>query len=76
MGESDDKLTKVSNGKGDMFDRVIKAIKEVGVPTVALAAFIAYFWFVGVKTNEHLSQGTKVIERAVSVLERLEKKLP
>lgn len=51
-------------------------ISKVGVPTAALAAFIAYFWFVGVKTNEHIAQGQKIMERAVTVIERLEKKLP
>lgn len=43
MGESDDKLAKVTVGKGDPFDRALRAIQTVGFPIV-VAAFLLWEW--------------------------------
>lgn len=76
MGESDDKLNKVILSKGDIFDRVVRFIKEVGFPMAVCIAMFCYFWTVGRATNDYLSRGTSIMERAISVIERIEKKLP
>ncbi len=60
---------------GDIFDRVTRFIKEVGFPIAVAAVFLAYMWFVGIKTNEHLAKGSEIQLRSIQVLERLEKKL-
>lgn len=73
MGDSD---TFSKPGKGDVFDRITRFIKDVGFPVAVAAALMAYMWFIGAKTNEHLAKGSDIMERAVRIIERLEKKLP
>ena len=75
MGESDDKLAKVIS-RADLFDRGTRFIKEVGFPMACAIMMFAYFWFVGRATNDFLARGTTIMERAISVIERMEKKLP
>ena len=62
--------------QGDLFDRLVKFIREVGFPIAVATALIAYMWFVGSKTNDHLSKGAAIMDRAVNVIERLERKIP
>ena len=66
--------TKVSR-PSDVFDKVTRFIKEVGFPIAVAAVLIAYMWFIGSKTNEHLSKGSEIMIRAVNVLEKLERKV-
>ena len=76
---SSDTLQKVSTDRryqGDIFDRLVKFIREVGFPIAVATALIAYLWFVGSKTNEHLAKGSGIMDRAINVIERLERKLP
>jgi len=75
MGESDATLTKVS-GKGDILDRAIRAIRDVGFPMAVTLILLAYMWFVGRSTNDYMARGTSIMERAVNIIEKLEKKLP
>ena len=60
----------------DTLDRMTRFIKDVGFPVAVATALICYLWFVGSKTNEHLAKGSAIMERAVDVIERLERKLP
>lgn len=73
---SDPANTKVAVGKGDMFDRVTRFIKDVGFPMAIAIAMFAYFWWVGRATNDYMARGTSIMDRAINILERLEKKLP
>ena len=75
MAESDPANSKVIL-KGDIFDRCVRFIKEVGFPMAVAIAMFAYFWMVGRATNDYLARGTTIMDRAISVIERLEKKLP
>lgn len=45
MGESDDKLTRVTNGngRGDLVDRVVRVIQTVGFPIV-VSGFLLWEW--------------------------------
>lgn len=43
MPESDSANPKVMNGRGDTFDRVLRAIQTVGFPIV-VAGFLLYEW--------------------------------
>lgn len=76
MAESDPANTKVVVSRADLFDRVTKFIRDVGFPMAVAIAMFAYFWNVGRATNDYLSRGTAIMERAIAVIERLEKKLP
>ncbi len=72
-------LPRVSTDRryqGDLFDRLVKFIREVGFPIAVATALIAYMWFIGSKTNDHLSKGSAIMERTVNVLERMERRLP
>lgn len=62
--------------KGDWLDRASRFIKDVGFPIAVAVALMAYMWFVGAKTNEHLAKGSDIMERAIKIIERVEKKLP
>lgn len=74
MGDTD-AVKPEGSGKMDMFDRATRFIKDVGFPmTVAIAMFV-YFWHVGRATNDYMARGTAIMERAVSVIEKLEKKI-
>lgn len=64
-----------TRAQSDLFDRVTRFIKEVGFPIAVATALIAYLWFVGSKTNEHLAKGAEIMSRAINVLERLERKV-
>lgn len=55
------------NGKGDWFDRVVRAIKDLGFPIVVCGVLLFHQY----STGEQLKQ---IMARAVAVLERLEKK--
>lgn len=74
MSESD--VIRGANSKSDYLDRLTKFIKEVGFPMAVAIAMFCYFWFVGKATNDYLSRGTTIMDRAISVIERMEKKLP
>jgi hypothetical protein len=60
----------------DLFERFTRFVKEVGFPIAVATACFAYMWFVGVKSNEHMARGQALFERALTVLERLERKIP
>jgi len=75
MGDSD-VLGQKPKVNGDLFDRAVRFIKEVGFPMAVAIAMFAYFWMVGRATNDYLSRGTHIMDRAISVIERMEKKLP
>lgn len=76
MAESDAANTKVTNGKGDVFDRLTRFIRDVGFPIAVAIGMFVYFWQVGRATNDYLAKGTAIMDRAISVIERMEKKLP
>jgi len=59
----------------DIFDRVVRFISQVGFPIAVAGALIAYLWFIGAETNKHLARGSEVMNRAINVLERFERKL-
>lgn len=61
-------------GPPDTFERITRFIKDVGFPVAVATALICYMWFVGSKTNEHLAKGAGIMDRAINVLERLERK--
>lgn len=65
-----------SRTPSDMFERAQRFIKEVGFPIAVATACFAYMWFVGIKANEHMTRGNQIVERALNVLERLERKMP
>lgn len=73
MSDSDTMTKGV--GRGDMFDRITKFIRDVGFPMAVAIAMFAYFWVVGRATNEYMARGTAIMERAVGVIEKLEKKI-
>jgi len=86
VSKDSDRITPHANGgngvgsdarsRGDLFDRVTRFIKEVGFPIAVAAALIAYMFFIGSKTNEHLAKGSEIMTRAVQVLEKMERRLP
>ena len=59
----------------DTLERITRFIKDVGFPVAVATALICYLWFIGNKTNEHLSKGAGIMDRAINVLERLERKV-
>ena len=69
MGESDDKLTKVTNGRVGIpiLDGVVKLIKELGIPS-ALLVFGAYEWHVTGKEVVSLLSENKAMMSEVRTL--------
>lgn len=59
----------------DTLERITRFIKDVGFPVAVATALICYLWFIGSKTNEHLAKGSGIMDRAINVLERLERKV-
>lgn len=73
---SSDPSLRIPGQKPDLLDRLVRAIRDVGFPIVVAVSLIAYLWFVGTHTNDHLAKGAEIMKRAVEVLERLERRLP
>lgn len=73
MSDSDDKLTKVTNGKTGIpiLDGIVKLIKELGIPA-ALIAFGAYEWHVtGKEIIALLAENKQVMTETKDLLKEL-----
>lgn len=60
MGESDGTLARVASGKGDTFDRILRAIQTVGFPIV-VAGFLLYEWHSVVRQLQDTMTEVKVL---------------
>lgn len=63
---SDPANTKVANGKGDTFDRVLRAIQTVGFPIV-VAGFLLWEWHSTVNTLKETMTEVKLLLQEVKL---------
>lgn len=67
---SDPAVTKVSTGRGDTFDRLLRAIQTVGFPIV-VAAFLLWEWHSVVQSLQNTLTEVKLL--LVEVRQELKK---
>lgn len=63
---SDPAVTKVSTGRGDTFDRILRAIQTVGFPIV-VAGFLLWEWHSTVRTLQETMSEVRLLLQEVKM---------